>query len=96
MPVAVKVHIRKCPDCGRDEWWMAPRSAAGRTITVWPSPLSSSWWRLVAGLLAPRIGWWWLAKQVEADMFWGPLEAKLSEDTARCVNCGHELLFKQS
>lgn len=96
MTHAVKVHIRNCRHCGRDEWWIAPRNAAGRTITVLPSPLSSWWVRLFAGLMAPRIGWWWLGRQVERDMFHGPALAEIGTGTALCTNCGTELNFNQS
>ncbi len=75
---------------------MAPKYAAGRTITVYPSLLGSWWWRLIAGLTVPRIGWWWLTKQVEDDVLHGPLTAELPADTARCTNCGTLIDFTQS
>jgi hypothetical protein len=74
---------------------MAPHSAAGKHLVLFPRP-TSGWSRLLGGLVAGRVGWWWLAKQVEADMVHGSLENDLEPDTARCTNCGHELQFGQS
>ena len=58
--------------------------------------MSNFWWRLIAGLTVPRIGWWWLSKQVEDDMLHGPLTAELPADSALCINCGHEVSFAQT
>jgi hypothetical protein len=70
---------------------MAPRSAAGKHLQVFP-PIKPPFklWGWGKWSLLP------LSWIVTHDMLSGEVERPIEPDTARCTNCGHEMDFTQS